>query len=267
MQLLPIKVAEEKEKDNPFFIPMIQLYLKHVTVYLALCDIDITFSDQLYTAVPIKIGVTKKTVDNKGDKTEVTISNVDDSFSAAIFGGYDFRDCKIIIFDIPYPAALTDASQYRIRFIGFLDAPELDLGKATFKADVRPMMPNDFTSGRTLMLSCNNEFADQVSCFANKDLSTGIVQSGSTSNHIYIQQTKPDGYWRNGIITIDHQLRVIKDSVGKRIDVEVGFIGTVEGSYTVERHCTKVYSNCETFEQQTNFTGFLGIPAQYIVKT
>jgi hypothetical protein len=129
------------------------------------------------------------------------------------------------------------------------------------------MVPAEFITGRTLMLSCNNEFADQVSCFANKSLSTGTVQSGSTANSIYIEQEYADGYWRNGLITIGYEIRKIRNSVGKRLDIDIGFRVTPSGTYEVQRHCTKVYANCGNFGQQTNFTGFLGIPEEYKVKT
>lgn len=266
MQILPKKIQEMKDSDSTFFLTLVQLYLKTATLYFVLCDQDITFNKQDYTALPIEIGVVKKTVDNKVDETEITISNVDDMFSAAIFDGYDFRDSKIIILDIPYPAALTDVSQFRIRFAGLLDAPELDLGKATLKATVRSIMPSEFTPGRTFMLSCNNEFADGVSCFANKDLSVGTIQGGSDKQHIYIQQNQPDGYWRNGIITIGYETRKIKNSVGKRIDCEVGFIVQPKGSYSIERHCNKGYTNCAIFGQQKNYTGFLAVPSEYVMK-
>lgn len=267
MQILPTSISEMKDSDSTFFIPLVRLYLKHATLYFALCDESITFDGQQYIALPVKIGIVKRTVDNKIDNTEVTISNVDDAFTSALLSGYDFRDRKIEIIDIPYPSALSDATQFRYRFIGFIDSPNLNYGEAIFKATVRSVLPSEFTIGRTLMLSCNNEFADERECFADKSLSTGTIQSGSTKTSVYIEQTQVDGYWMNGIFQVGYHYRKIKDSVGNRLDLEIGLMDIPTGTYTVQRHCNKTYPNCVTFGQQTNFTGFLGIPDQYVVKT
>lgn len=269
MQILPVKFQENKEKYSTFFIPLITIELKTATLRYAVCDQDITFDGNYYTAFPVEIGVVKSSVDSKRDNTELSLSNVDDAFGLYLFSGGDPRGSIVSIVDISYPESITDPTEFRYRFVGELDSPSLDDSKSIFKCTVKSRMPN-YQTGRTLMLSCNNEFADQVFCMASKDLTTGSVQSGSTQSIINTGVTKADNYWKNGHITINGEKQKIKSSSGTQVITEYPFLFNLDvgDSLTLERHCDKSFATCkDIFTQGQNFSGFPSIPFELVVKT
>lgn len=253
--------------ESIVFVELYNFHLKNGDVYFAACNIDIPFDNKIYLAFPIERSQIKSTVDNKIDNTEIKVSNVDDVFTSALFQGYDFRGCMVDIIQIIYPDSLQDSSLFRWVFSGYMDTPVLNEKEKIFKVTLKANLPN-LQVGRISMLSCNSEFADQINCFANKDLCAGTVQSGSDQNTIYIQQNRVDNYWRNGHITINYETRKIKSNVGNKIITEYPFSFKPNGStYTIERHCDKSFKNCKEFGQGQNFAGFPAIPFEQVIKT
>jgi hypothetical protein len=219
-----------------------------------------------YLASPIKRDEIKATVDCKTDGTHITVSNVDDSFTAALFSGYDFTHKIVEIITIDYNQSLGDPTAYAMQFKGYLDAPKLDRSKATFESDVKSFAP-ECQPGRTMMLSCNAEFGDASDCGANKDVQYGTVQTGSTVHTIYIQQYRDNSYWRNGLITIGNETRMIEDSTGNSITVRYPFYFVPTGTYSIERGCDHTSYNCKLHNNEQNYSGMKSIPFELIIKS
>jgi uncharacterized phage protein (TIGR02218 family) len=260
MQVLPIVFQEKKESYENFFITLMEIYLKTTTLRFAICDIDVEFDGNTYISFPVQIDAIKETVDSKRDSTTITLSDVTDDFKNYVLSGYDFRSSIVNIFEIHYPESLSDNTALNIMFYGEIDAPSMDDAKSTFKASVKDRMPN-YTTGRTLMLSCNADFADPDECGATKVTHSGVVQSGSTQTHINIDISKPNGFWRYGILTIGGQSIKIKDSVGTQIITEYPFYVMPTGAYTVEQGCSKTFTWCKNqFNNGMNYSGAPSIP-------
>lgn len=265
MKILPVLFQEAKDSDNPFLISLLTLYLKNTTLYFAIADRDIPFVGNNYTAFPVEIAAAKQTVDSKIDNVELTISNVNDEFSSALFNGYDFRGCRIVLQEIMYPEALEDPTLFRYQFYGTMDAPSLDCKDATFKVTCKAGIPN-INTGRNTGLACNSIFGDE-SCGKTKDTVTGTTQGTSTTHDIFIQQSKPDNYWNNGIIMINYEARQIKASVDNKITVAYPFVSsTANKSYSISNGCGKTTEECDRHNNRANYSGFIAIPFEMIIK-
>lgn len=272
MIILPQELANYKDGDSTFYVELYVFHLVFGDMYIAALDADVDFyipgttTPVKYLSCPIKREEIKSTVDCKTDGTTISVENIDDRFTAALFSGYEFTHKVVEIIQIKYPESLNDPSAFMTVFKGYLDAPKLDRGKATFEAQVKSFAP-DCQPGRTMMLSCNAEFGDPEDCGASKDTQTGTIQSGSNVHAIYIQQTKPDGYWRNGIITIGYESKMIEDSVGNKIVLRYPFYFVPQGIYTVERGCDKTNSTCKAYVNNSNYSGFPSIPFELQIKS
>ncbi|WP_371380748.1 DUF2163 domain-containing protein [Sporomusa aerivorans] len=262
---LPIKLMEAKESSSIFLVELYIFHLKTGKLYLCAADQDITYNGQKYLAVPFERDTVKASSDSKVDDTTLRVSNVDDSFTAALYSGTDFRGCICDIFQILYPEALTDPTQINPVMRGYLDAPILKQKEATFEVTVKSQVPN-LTNSRTFQLSCNSEFADQESCFASKDTQTGTCQSGTTAETIVVQQSRDDSYWINGIITSGYESRMIESSQGSVISLHYPF-SFVPTNYTIERGCDKSFASCKALGQTQNYAGFPSIPYELVIRS
>lgn len=271
MLLLPTKMALAKERSSVFFITLYCFHLINETLYFAACDEDIpwyvpqTTTPVIYKAMPIQIETVKSSVDCKVDNVSLSVSNIDDVFTGALFQGYEFRGRTVEVFQISYPESLGEPSEFRPMFCGKIDDPELDEKEKTFKVTLKSNFPNT-QPGRTFMLSCNAiEFGDEETCGANKVTLTGAVQTGSDQNNVYIQQTMANDYWQHGMITIAFETRKIISNTGNYVEVEYPFSFTPTGTYSIETGCSKSKQNCIKWGNLHNYSGFLNIPFQYTV--
>jgi hypothetical protein len=210
--------------------------------------------------MPIQIETVKSSVDSKVDNVSLSISNIDDVFTGALFQGYEFRGRLVEVFQISYPESLNEPTEFRPMFCGQLDDPELDEKDKTFKVTLKSNFPNT-QPGRTFMLSCNAiDFGDTETCGASKVTLAGIVQPGSNQNNIYIQQTMANDYWQHGMLTIAFETRKIISNTGNYIEVEYPFSFAPTGSYTIETGCCKSEQNCIKWNNLINRSGFPAIP-------
>lgn len=268
MKILPVKMAEELQKNNPFVIALVRLYVKPSTLYLAICDEDIMFAGNIYTAFPVEIGTLKQNSSSSVDDVTLEISNVDEVFSSALFNGYDFRGKTIEIIDIAYPSSLSDPTEFNYKFVATLDSPSLDESEKKFTVDCVASVPK-IKPGRVTGLSCNAWFGDPDECGAIKGVASGTTQPGSNVHSIITQQTKVDNYWADGSITVGDETRQIKNSTGNMVYLEYPFlIDTLGKSYSIEQGCNKSQETCiNRFNNAVNFTGFIGIPWENVIKT
>jgi len=262
---LPAALATAKEAGSIFMVELYVLSLPNGPMYLCAADQDVTFNGQLYHAVPLERDVYKASSDSKVDDCKLKVSNFDDSFTAALFSGFDFRGCNCSIFQILYPDALSDPTLVKPILSGYLDAPVLTQKDATFEVAVKAQVPN-LSNARTFQLSCNANFADQESCFAVMDVKTGTVQSGTTGSVIVLQHSYADNYWTDGIITCGFQGRQVLSSTGNTVTLLFPFSVVPTGNYSIQNGCDKSWNGCGLKGQQTNYSGFIGIPYETVVR-
>jgi hypothetical protein len=297
--ILPAKLQQAKETlklpvegtyfENPSFpvdatieslVVFVELYIFHLQqgdLYFAACDTDITFIDvhtdtlAQYKAFPIERGNRKSTVDNKLDNVELKVSNFDDSFTLALFQGYDLRGKIVDIIEIAWDT-LNNApvpDEYRWVFRGSIDNPELNEKDAVFKVVLKPSLQN-IQCGRIAMLSCNADFGDIETCGAFKDLQLANIATSIDENEFYINIDRPDGYWNNGLVTIGYETKRTKSNIGTKITTEYPFssIPIAGANVTIQRHCTKTFSNCKNqFNNHMDFSGIPSLPSENIIKT
>lgn len=262
---LPAKLSEAKDSGSIFLVELYVFALKTGNLYLCSADQDVTYNGQLYKAVPMERDKCSANTESKVSDCALKVNNCDDSFTAAIFSGVDFRGCTATIFQILYPDALTDTSLVKPILMGYLDSPVLKSKDATFEVQVKSFVPN-LTNSRTMQLSCCSTFADQESCFANKDIKSGTVQPGTTASSIIVQQNESANYRINGIITCGYESRIIESSSGNVITLHYPFSFVPTGTYTMERGCDKTVPSCATHNQQMNYSGYPSIPRELVIR-
>jgi phage-related protein len=262
---LPVMLAQAKEADAIFMVELYVLYLKTGNLYFCAADQDIVYKGQNYLAIPLERDKYTASSESTVDACTLRVSNFDDSFTSALYSGTDFRGCLCDIFQIKYPEALQDTSLIKPIMRGYLDAPILKQKGATFEVQVKSQVPN-LSNARTFQLSCNSTYADQESCFANKDVQSGICQAGTTQGTIVIERAMSDKYWNNGIIRCRYESRMIESSQDNVISLHYPF-SFVPTDYTIERGCDKSWASCQDHGQQTYYSGFIAIPNELIIRS
>jgi hypothetical protein len=273
MIILPAKLSEMKDSDSVFFIDLYKLSFPTGNLYMCACDTDISFyipgtsTPVTYMAQPIERGELTQTSDSKLDNVEIGISDASEAFLNALFDTYDFRGYDIDIYQIAYPGSLGNSDQYKWVFHGYIDSPSLDMSTATFKATLKAYMPNQI-SCRTFMSPCNAWFGDSEECGAYFDIKSGTVGVNSNQYVIYDPARIESGnYWKNGVITIGFESKRIISSSPGLIVVEYPFYNTPTGTYTIQNGCDHTQTDCIRHNNLLNYSGFPGVPYEYVART
>ena len=275
MITLPQSLADMKDSSSVFFIDLYVLHLATGNIYLSACDTDVkwyipyTGTPVTYIAQPIERGDFKQSVDDKVDNVDIRISNATDDFSSALFNSFDFRGSDVDIIQIAYPASLNDPLAFKHVFCGYMDNPSLDMKSATFQTSLKAKVPN-MQSCRSLMLSCNAWFGDPDECGITLDSKTSTLAAECTQTIFYdSSRTEGTNYWKNGVVTIGFESKKVVSSANGSITVEYPFFSApkVGTSYTVTNGCDKSKTDCIRHGNLQNYSGFMGIPFEYQVKT
>ncbi len=259
MLVLPAKLNEAKDSDSIFTIELYIIQLRTSTTYIAACDEDIVYNGQKYIAIPIQRETITKSVDNVVDNMNLKIADCDHAKLAYIVNGFDFRGSNVTVISVMYPECLTDVTQVRPVFSGYIDSPSYADG--VFSCVVKNELPTVQVPCRSCQLMCNSEFGDEE-CTVSKDVRTGALLEGTTQTALYYGDGDMKGYWKDGVVTIDGESRLVKDSTDK-IYVNVGFAQELKPgmTFTIQRGCDKVQKTCiERFNNAKNFSGFPSIP-------
>jgi len=270
MIILPVALATAKEQSQNFFIELYEVHLPSGTVRFAACDEDIPFNGQVYKSVPIQRGEIKTTVDSKTDNVELKIANVDQDFTAAIYGGLDFRGSDCYIMQILYPNSLSDPTIFKYIFTGYLDNPVFD-GKE-FKVTIKSRIPNIYSPSRKFQLPCNAWFGDPDECGVIKGFGNGAtVGAGSTQSVIYDSNNNNTvDFWKDGILTYYNESRKIIAYENGYITLEYPLTYTVQAgaTYSIEQGCDKSAAVCKNrFDNLGNRSGFPSIPFEFAIRT
>lgn len=259
MIILPSKLSEAKDSDSIFTIELYQIHLRTGTTYIAACDEDISFAGQKYIAIPIQRDTITRSVDNVVDSMNLSIADCDHAKLAYIVNGFDFRDSAVVLIRVKYPECLTDTSEWMPVFSGSIDKPAYADG--VFSCVVKNDLTGIQVPNRSCQLMCNSEFGDEE-CTVSKDIRTGVLLEGTTQTALYYGDSNMNHYWKDGVITVDGESRIIKDSTDK-IYVNLGFAQELKPgmTFTIQRGCDKVQKTCiERFNNAKNFSGFPAIP-------
>lgn len=250
-------------------------------------------SPQIYQSLGITRGPISRYIDSKIDNVEISIENVDRTFSQ-YFLDIDLRGKRIIIrtvfADYLNNASDPDGSNYFVLFDGVIDTPTLN--QSRFSASAR----NNFFQSlsfvvprRTYQGVCNYRFGNSGDCAAHRtqlqlfDTKTGqTVDSTPSQTHFFDGARTESGsgdYWAPGIIqmtagtagNIGLKRRIVQSTATGDLFLESNFpYVVVPGDvYTIQRDCGHTLNkDCkDRFLNNSEFGGFITIPENLIIRT
>lgn len=256
---VPVSLQKMKDKGETFFIELYEIALRTGTIYLAACDEDIEFNGNTYIAVPFERGEISKSIDQVTDQCTVSVGDVDDERLAYIMNGFDFRGCTATIMRIAYPESL-ETNQGFFVFYGYLDNPAYEDG--VFSCTIKSYFPKIEAPSRSFQLSCNSAFGDSI-CGMSKARTTLTVTAVNNDGSLVVNQSYTDNYWKDGLISISGESRLITGSTDCTIRVNYGFIqeNLVGKTAVLERGCDKTSATCKNrYDNLKRFSGFPAIP-------
>lgn len=257
MEVLPVCMQKEKEKGNPFFIELYYLRLRDGAMRIAACDENILFNNEEYTAVPFQRGEITNSMDNLTDGCEVTLGDCSYDLLKYVMNGFDFRGCSATIFRIQYPDSLKDPTAVQLVFAGFIDEPSYSEGQFTCK--IKSRLPEVECPNRNFRLACNSEFGDSECCMSLAKETLPIVSV--SDRQITLEKSYPTNYWKDGVISVGGESRLIERSTDTAIFVNVNFVQDIIGkSADLQRGCNKTTERCKEYDNMKHFSGFPAIP-------
>ena len=267
MIILPQKMSEMKDSDATFFIELYIVKLKTGTIYLAATDTDITFAGQTYMAIPFQRETIDRSMDNVIDSCEISLGDGDYDKLAYLSNGFDFRGADVTIFKISYPDSLEDDTIKSISFMGYINSCSYSDGVFSFSLNTR--LPNIEVPNRACQLCCNSEFGDSE-CGISLEETNVELATGSTSSNILLPSTYETNYWKDGVIFIKGESRLILSNEGNKIVVNYSFLQSdIKGGMeaTLIRGCDKTKETCQNrFNNMKNFSGFPAIPFENVYR-
>lgn len=261
--VLPVKMSEMKDKDEAFFIELYAIKLRTGMTYIAACDEDIEYDGQKFIAIPFKRESLVRSMDNITDSCKITLGDVDYALLAYVMNGFDFRGCECTIFRIQYPDSLSDPTIFQWVFSGFIDEPAFAGGE--FTCTVMSRFPQIDTPNRYYQLSCNSEFGDEE---CGMDLGTEKAKViAADGNVLTLDRSFGDGVYRCGVCSVEGESRIINESSGNTVKLNVNFVQPMIGKeVTLNRGCDKTAGMCRKYGNMKQFSGFPAIPFESIYR-
>lgn len=260
-------MSEMKDSDVTFFIELYKIELRTGAIYLAATDTDIVFGGQKFTAIPLERETVDRSIDTVIDTCNVKLGDGNYEKLAYICNGFDFRGCEVQIIKIMYPDSLADENIFSWVFNGYIDNPSYADG--TFSCTLKTRMPNIEVPNRTCQLCCNSEFGDEECTMSLGEITVDLA-TGSSQEKIFLPSSYPDDYWKNGVVTISGEARLILASTGNSVTIAYSFLqdnikaGT---KATLIRGCDKTKETCKgRFDNMKNFSGFPSIPWEAVYR-
>ena len=148
------------------------------------------------------------------------------------------------------PESLEDEEIAMTVFYGYLDTPTYSNGE--FTVTVKAAFPNNKVPSRITQYFCNAAFGDEQ-CGMDKDLRKVDVEPLlSLPNKIKLDAADiAEGYYKNGLITIGYETKLIKDNFIDNNDgnhyvvTQYPFLGAILDTATLQRNCDKTPEMCE----------------------
>lgn len=266
MRILPVSMELAKEQSDSFFIELYNIYLKTGIIRICNCDVVINFGGYDYHPVPIERGSIKSTVDAKIDNMDLKISDADNAKVSTLMQGFDFRGRNVEVLRIQYPESLEDNSIVLPVFFGYLDAPSYSNGE--FTCSIINSFPKSNLPYRTTQYFCNNTFGDELCGMSKATKEVSIDIGNSNTNTIRITgATLTADYYKNGLITMGYETKLIKSNTSNEITVQYPFLADITDKAVLTRNCDKTPEMCAKFGNRKNYGGFLAIPKEFRVMT
>lgn len=276
------------------------------TLFLAVTNKNIRFysfvdgTPQIYVGTGLSRSPITRHIDSKIDTVEVSLENVDRTFST-LFASIDLRGKRIIIRKIfaDYIAAPTDAdgNNYVVMFDGVIDAPTLNQSRMSAQARNNFFQSLTFNvPRRTYQGLCTYRFGSSGDC-ANHLTQAQLynTKTGQTVDTVPAQTNLKDAartegssgdYWAPGIIqmtagtagNIGVKRRIVQstaasgDGVGPSGDLFLEsafpFVVVPGDTYTIQRDCGHTLDkDCrDRFQNNSEYGGFVTIPENLIIR-
>jgi phage-related protein len=262
--VLPVKMQQMKESNQTFFLEIYDIALRTGTIHLVASDTNITFNGVQYLAVPIQRESLTRSMDNITDNCQLSIGDVDYGLLSYVMKGYDPRMSNVLVRRIQYPDSLSNPSINEWLYYGFLD--ELSFADGTFTCKIMSRFPQIDVPNRQYSLHCNSEFADDQ-CRASKS-TTNVSVTGVSGNTLYLARSFNQNFWLNGVCTIEGESRIITQSNGNWIQLNVNFLQDrlVGKTAQISRGCNKTKTDCQRFGNLARFSGFPAIPFESVYR-
>ena len=262
--VLPVCMAKAKESKNPFFIELYILNLRTGVTRLAACDENIVFAGETYLATPFQRGDIGRNLDTINDSVEISMADgPNNEMLQFLMNGFDFRGCSATIMRIQYPESLKNPNAVQLVFSGFIDEPSFSNGMLSAKINAR--LPEINCPNRNYRLACNSEFGDSECgmSLAREDLAV----TGRKGNTLILNVSHEKDYWKDGVISVDGESRVVSSSSGYNVTVNVGFAHeTIGKSAALTRGCNKTVERCKAYGNMRNYSGFPAIPFESVYR-
>lgn len=228
-------------------------------------------------------------IDSKIDNVELSLENVDRTFSA-LFTSIDLRGKRIIIrkifADLIARAAESDGDNFIVMFDGVLDAPTLN--QSRLSAQARNNFFNSLTfqvPRRTFQGLCTYRFGNSGDCANHRtqaqlyDTRTGQTVDQVRSQVVFFDGARTEGsgdYWAPGIIemtggtsgNIGVKRRIVQSTATGDLFLESNFPSMVVAGdeYTIQRDCGHTLDkDCrDRFLNNSEFGGFVTIPENLV---
>lgn len=254
-----------KEQSHISVVEIYDISLRTGMMYICNTDRDIEFDGHKYVSIPIEREEISQSTDNIDDSMKITMADATTEQLQFIIAGFDFRGCGVRVRQILYPDSINDNTIYREVFCGYIDNPAYENGE--FSCTLRSRLHKVTVPRRTYQSMCNCRFGDAI-CQMDISRELGKVTDVLDDNKIVLDNAKENGYWNNGIITIEGESRMIGTSVGATITTFYPFFATLTKgmNYSVQRGCDKTMTNCTKYGNEKHFTGFPSIPFEEIYR-
>lgn len=266
------------------------------TLFFAVTNQNLRFyafvdgTPQVYQGIGLTRSPIARHMDSKIDNVEVSLENVDRTFSQ-YFLDIDLRGKRLIIrkvfADYLARASDPDGDNFVVMFDGVIDAPSLN--QLRFQATVRNNFFNSLAyvmPRRTYQGMCNWKFGSTGDCAAHRtqaqlfDTKAGQTVDSVPSQTHFVDGARIEGgsgdYWAPGIVqmtagtagNIGLKRRVVQSTHSGDLFLESNFPYVVVpgDGYTIQRDCGHtVDRDCmDRFQNVSEFGGFVTIPENLV---
>lgn len=262
MVQLPVCMEEAKESGKTFFIELYAIKLRTTTLYLAACDEDIIYDGTRFIAVPIQRESVTRSMDNITDSCQLTISDVNYQLLAYVVNGFDFRGSLATVIRIQYPDSLDDPKVFEWVYTGTVDEPSFAEG--TFSCKLQTVFPQVQCPNRCYQLACNSEFGDAECCYVPNTAAVKVV--AASGNYLAFDTWFDENYWKNGVVSIAGESRVIEASAANVVMLNVNFLqeNILGKDATLKQGCDKSRERCAYYRNTIHYGGFPAIPFESV---
>jgi hypothetical protein len=248
-------------------------------------------SPRIYIGTGLGRSPISRHIDSKIDTVDISLENVDRTFSSIFVSGIDLRGKRLVIrkvfADYLAKAADPDGDNFVVMFDGILDAPTLN--QTRFQAQAR----NNFFQSlaftvprRTYQGLCPWKFGSSGDCAGHRtqqqlfDTKTGQTVDTVPSQTHFIDLARSESgsgdYWAPGIIemtggtagNIGQKRRIVQSTHSGDIFLESNFPYNLQvgDQYTIQRDCGHTLGkDCtDRFINNSEFGGFITIPENLV---